>query len=169
MLKPSLSSLLPLLLFAPLVLPSAALPGRAQTLMAPAGGSFRVQPINPQATEQPVADPSAGQLNETTACPMKLQSLRQDHQALKARVAALETELASYTSKGGSRVTAYCESSTVSRNTAGVTSNCAVAGYGCDPVTGLCRTTAQSTDHCAPGFVWCATSNACVNSPSACH
>ena len=55
---------------------------------------------------------------------------------------------------GGSLVHAYCPAgdNTVSRNTAGAETNCAAAGYTCEPVTGQCRTTCQTSDMCSRGF-----------------
>lgn len=153
-----------------IALPCTALavitPVSAQTLMAP-GSGFRLQPVAPRPTDTQTqtADPAAGTLDPSVACPGKLQALKQNNAALRDEIRSLQDQLSAYTNKGGSRVTAYCESSTISRNTAGATNNCAQAGYGCEPVSGLCRTSAQYSDHCAPGFVMDASSNRCVPNP----
>lgn len=78
---------------------------------------------------------------------------RAKNQALRGQVASLQAELASWTSKGGSQVHAYCETETLSRNTAGASNDCAASGYRCEPVSGLCRTSARVTADCAPYFV----------------
>lgn len=90
------------------------------------------------------------------------------NKALRAENASLKAQLDSYTSRTGSRVTAYCETPSLSRNTAGASNDCSRSGFGCEPVTGLCRTVAHSTDECAAGYVWCSLNNACVRTPQEC-
>lgn len=135
---------------------------RAQTLMAPPAGGVRIQPVTPRVGEQQTVDPSAGTLDPAVACPGKLQAMREQNSALRNQVLSLQEQLNAYTSREGSRVTAYCESPTLSRNTAGASSDFARAGYGCEPVSGLCRTSAQSSVHCAPGFVFNPSASSCV-------
>ena len=65
----------------------------------------------------------------------------------------LRKQLAEYTRHGGSLVHAYCETETVSRNTAGARNDCAPTGYKCEPVSGLCRTSANDSLQCADGFL----------------
>jgi hypothetical protein len=65
----------------------------------------------------------------------------------------LRRQLQEYTQRGGSLVHAYCETPTVSRNTAGARSDCAPTGYRCEPVSGLCRTSANDSNQCADGFL----------------
>ena len=65
----------------------------------------------------------------------------------------LRNQLAEYTRRGGSLVHAYCETETVSRNTAGARNDCAPTGYKCEPVGGLCRTSANDSNQCADGFL----------------
>jgi hypothetical protein len=55
---------------------------------------------------------------------------------------------------GGSLVTAYCKSETLSANTAGATEDC--GRLRCGAVDGLCRRVCHATDDCAGGF-------ACLN------
>lgn len=88
---------------------------------------------------------------------------------LKGQVATLTERLNQMTRPGGSLVQAYCESPTVSRNTAGASNDCAKNGFGCEPVSGLCRTSARSSDECAAGYIYCATNGGCVRDPDACH
>lgn len=65
----------------------------------------------------------------------------------------LRQQLAEMTRHGGSLVHAYCESRTVSRNTAGDRNDCAHNGYTCEAVSGLCRTSANDSDQCSDGFL----------------
>lgn len=78
---------------------------------------------------------------------------REKNQQLRAENASLQTQLAEWTRKGGSLVHAYCETPTLSVNSAGARNDCAASGYGCEPVSGLCRTVARSSMDCAPGFL----------------
>lgn len=87
---------------------------------------------------------------------------------LKGEVASLTQRINEMTRPGGSLVQAYCESPTVSRNTAGATSDCARNGFACEPVSGLCRTSARSSDECAATFVYCSTTGGCVRDARAC-
>jgi hypothetical protein len=80
--------------------------------------------------------------------------------------AALQTRVGDLTRLGGSEVHAYCAagSNTISRNTAGAESNCALAGYSCEQVSGLCRTSCQSSDMCSPGSTCQVEDQRCVPS-----
>lgn len=78
---------------------------------------------------------------------------REKNQQLRTENASLQSQLAEWTRKGGSLVHAYCETPTVSMNSSGARNDCAVTGYGCEPVSGLCRTVARGSDDCAPGFL----------------
>jgi hypothetical protein len=78
---------------------------------------------------------------------------REKNQQLRAENATLQGQLAEWTRKGGSLVHAYCETPTMSVNSAGAHNDCAANGYGCEPVSGLCRTVARSSMDCAPGFL----------------
>jgi hypothetical protein len=78
---------------------------------------------------------------------------REKNQQLRAENATLQGQLAEWTRKGGSLVHAYCETPTMSVNSAGARNDCAANGYGCEPVSGLCRTVARSSMDCAPGFL----------------
>ena len=84
--------------------------------------------------------------------------LKRQNAELAGQVGSLTASLAEFTSKGGSAVHAYCEDTPsaslgLSRNTAGVQSDCTASGNLCEPVSGLCRTTCQTTAMCAPGWV----------------
>lgn len=82
--------------------------------------------------------------------------LRQQVQQLQQQKAALQQQLDETVHPGGSLVKAWCESETVSRNTAGAYSDCGV--YACEPVSGLCRTSCSAAVQCRQGYV-CDTSN----------
>lgn len=88
---------------------------------------------------------------------------------LKGEVQSLTDRLAQVTRPGGSLVTAYCESASVSRNTAGATNDCSTSGFACEPVSGLCRTSARSSDECAAGFVYCSLRANCVRTAEECQ
>ena len=81
--------------------------------------------------------------------------LREENAALKQRVDAM-------TSLGGSQVHAYCPNPGTSRNTAGAEANCNQAGYNCEPVSGLCRTSCQTSDMCAANFTCDTGAQQCV-------
>lgn len=78
---------------------------------------------------------------------------REKNQQLRAENANLQSQLAEWTRKGGSLVHAYCETPTMSASSAGARNDCAASGYNCEPVSGLCRTVARTSDDCAPGFL----------------
>ena len=75
------------------------------------------------------------------------------NKALRGENTDLRQQLAAYTRRGGSLVHAYCETESVSRNTAGARNDCAPTGYKCEPVSGLCRTSANDSIQCADGFL----------------
>lgn len=136
--------------------------GLALAMLAPAMGQVRMMQV-PQAARPTVP-------SQTTDIDYQTQ-YRQEvekNKALRSENASLKAQLDSFTSRTGSRVTAYCETPTLSRNTAGASNDCSRSGFGCEPVTGLCRTVAHSTDECAAGFVWCSRNNACVRTPQEC-
>lgn len=78
---------------------------------------------------------------------------REKNRQLREENGLLQSQLAEWTRKGGSRVHAYCETPTLSANSAGARNDCAASGYNCEPVSGLCRTVARTSDDCAPGFL----------------
>jgi hypothetical protein len=78
---------------------------------------------------------------------------REKNQQLRSENASLQSQLAEWTRKGGSLVHAYCETPTMSANSAGARNDCAASGYTCEPVSGTCRTMARSSDECAAGFL----------------
>lgn len=97
------------------------------------------------------------------------EKLRARNQELRAENAALRAQLDEWTRRGGSLVHAYCESDTVSRSTAGDRNDCAASGYACEPVSGLCRTSANSSADCAGTWIYCPTNRQCVApDPRAC-
>lgn len=69
------------------------------------------------------------------------------------QIIQLTKQIGEFTQKGGRQVRAYCESDWVSRNTAGATNNCALSGFLCESVSGLCRARCARTAECAMGFV----------------
>jgi len=83
----------------------------------------------------------------------KINALQRENAALRAQNATLKSQLNEYTSKTGSEVHAYCEDPSISRNTAGASIDCNRSGYVCDAVSGMCKTSCQTTDMCAVGWV----------------
>jgi hypothetical protein len=81
---------------------------------------------------------------------------------LRAEVAALQQRLDEWTRRDGSLVHAYCESDGVSRNSAGAYDDCGAKGYRCEPVSGLCRTSANASSDCFGSWIYCATNRQCV-------
>jgi hypothetical protein len=75
----------------------------------------------------------------------------------------LKKQISDMTRKGGQLVRAYCETETMSRNTAGAATNCAATGFRCEAVSGLCRTRCMRSDECASGFVCDSNRNVCVD------
>jgi hypothetical protein len=110
--------------------------------------------VAPQVTSSAAIDEHAA--NQKLSA--RIAELRRENAALNATVVSLKANLAAFTSKGGSAVHAYCEDtpsagSGLSVTTAGAREDCAGSGYLCQPVSGLCRTTCQTTAMCAPGWV----------------
>jgi hypothetical protein len=94
---------------------------------------------------------------------------RATNQRLRDENTNLHTQIDAWTRKGGSLVHAWCETPTLSVNSAGASSDCADAGYTCEPVSGLCRTSAANSDQCAVGYTWCTYGNRCVRSINDCR
>lgn len=95
--------------------------------------------------------------------------LIEHNRQLRAENDDLRAQLANWTGKGGSQVHAYCETATLSRNTAGAGNDCAASGYTCEPVSGLCRTSAVNSSQCAAGRTWCVHGNRCLASAAECQ
>ena len=119
----------------------------------------------PQAAPQTAAAPNAAVIDYQA----QYQKEVEKNKTLRNENTSLRAQLDAYTSRTGSRVTAYCETPTRSRNTAGASSDCSRNGFGCEPVSGLCRTTAHSTDECAAGYVYCSLHNNCVQTAQECE
>ena len=83
----------------------------------------------------------------------KINELKRENDALRAENASFKSRLNEYTSKTGSEVHAYCANPDTSSNTAGASTDCNRSGYVCDAVSGLCKTSCQTTDMCAVGWV----------------
>lgn len=77
----------------------------------------------------------------------RLTLLAKKNRALEGRVATLEGALREM--RAASEFT--CANPTTSRNGQGASENC--TPLACNYLDGRCRTSAASSDHCAPGFV----------------
>ena len=109
----------------------------------------------------PVDDPEAlkariRQLKEQN------QALAEERDALTRERNILQARIDEMTAPGGSLVIAYCPSREISRNTAGAEEDCSSVGYVCNPVSGLCHTSCQGTDHCASGYACDIEAGRCV-------
>lgn len=112
--------------------------------------------VQPQATQPNIAVTPEKEIEALKKKIAKLQEenkqLADENYKLKEQNNNLNKQIADMTKKGGSQVKAYCESPTISKNTAGASSNCASSGYTCDPVSGLCYSRCANSEHCAPGY-----------------
>jgi cell division protein FtsB len=118
---------------------------------------IKLQPVQPApaASDAIVASPAQDPMQPVeTIDSLKAanKQLRENNKLLRAENASLKDKLAAITTRGGSQVRAYCPTGTTSRNTAGAEADCAASGYTCEDVSGLCRTTCQSSDMCAGGY-----------------
>ena len=140
----------------------------------------RVVVIAALAMSAPLAAQNTGTLRPMVS-PVKVDAVQVDwkaqydrerakNQELRGQVTSLQAQLDAWTNKGGSQVHAYCETPTLSRNTAGASNDCAAGGgYKCEDVSGLCRTSAANSSQCATGFTWCVYGNRCVRSADECR
>jgi hypothetical protein len=145
----------------------------AQMQVQPIKVAPRPQPAPTQATPvSPAVDEAAGTVQQEapTQAIETVESLREanrqlreKNKALRNENAALKERLAQTTTRGGSLVKAWCPTPTVARTTAGDESNCAAGGYNCDPVSGQCRTTCQTSDHCSINFTCDPPSGKCIS------
>jgi len=103
----------------------------------------------------PVARAASPQLAHVLAIDYQAQYRKEveKNTQLRGENDGLRQQLAEMTRHGGSLVHAYCEAPTVSRNTAGARNDCAHNGYTCEPVSGLCRTSANDSNQCSDGFL----------------
>jgi hypothetical protein len=121
---------------------------------------IRIQPVQatqvaPAPADAAVTDQAAGPIQPIeTVESLKAanKQLRENNKLLRAENTALKDKVTALTTPGGSLVHAYCPAKTLSRNTAGAEADCAASGYTCEDVSGLCRTTCQSSDMCAGGY-----------------
>jgi hypothetical protein len=95
---------------------------------------------------------------------MEKAKLERENRKLREENAALKKQVDDFTALGGSNVYAYCPAGqpNVSRNTSGAESDCGRAGYTCEPVSGQCRTSCQTSDMCAGGFTCDTSTQQCV-------
>ena len=76
----------------------------------------------------------------------QVDALQTQNTSLQKDLQVAQQQLKEATHPGGSAVTAYCESGSVSRNTAGATNDCGL--YKCEAVSGLCRTQCDNSSQC---------------------
>jgi hypothetical protein len=115
-----------------------------------------IQPVRKAPEQKTVVDASLApdaMRNKWLECEKSAQDLQGQVDALQVQNTDLQKQLQvaqqqlkETTHPGGSAVTAYCESGSVSRNTAGATNDCGF--YACEPVSGLCRTQCDNAGQC---------------------
>ena len=145
------------LLAALIVTPALAQLMQVQPIQRPIVTPQVIQPIqqDSNATEKIMT------IEEARARIAKLQSEKRE---LDGRITEALATIDQWTSKGGSLVHAYCESETLSRNSAGASEDCATSGYRCADVEGTCRKSCNVTTDCA-GYHVCDTArHVCVRS-----
>ncbi len=145
------------LLAALIVTPALAQLMQVQPIQRPIVTPQVIQPIqqDSNATEKIMT------IEEARARIAKLQSEKRE---LDGRLTEALATIDQWTSKGGSLVHAYCESETLSRNSAGASEDCAASGYRCADVEGTCRKSCNVTTDCA-GYHVCDTArHVCVRS-----
>jgi hypothetical protein len=140
-----------------------AVAGLALVVLLPVAAQVRMVKL-PQAASQTATAPTAAVIDYQAQYAKEVEK----NKVLRNENTSLRAQLDSYTSRTGARVTAYCETPTLSRNTAGASNDCSRNGFGCEPVSGLCRTVAHSTDECAAGYVYCSLHNNCVQTAQEC-
>jgi hypothetical protein len=113
-----------------------------------------MQPIKMRPIQPAPAAVQPGQLTMVQTPEMEIAKLERENRKLREENAALKKQVDDFTALGGSNVHAYCPAGqpTISRNTSGAEANCGAAGYTCEPVSGQCRTSCQTSDMCAGGF-----------------
>ncbi|HSR65102.1 MAG TPA: hypothetical protein VLM17_05795 [Xanthomonadaceae bacterium] len=135
----------------------------ALAVLVPAAAQVRMLQV------QPAARPAVQSPSVAVDYQAQYRQEVEKNKALRAQNASLKAQLDAYTSRTGSRVSAYCERATLSRNTAGASNDCSSNGFRCEPVSGLCRTVAHSSDECAAGYVYCSVHGNCVRSAQECQ
>jgi hypothetical protein len=121
----------------------------------PSPAQPRIEPIeaapSPAQPAVPIQELQAGQVDLQLNTPeerlkRRVAELERNRRKLEAENAQLRQRVANFTTLGGSEVHAYCAATTVSRNTAGKSREC--APYSCDDVTGQCLTTCSIATDC---------------------
>jgi len=97
----------------------------------------------------------------------QVDALQTQNTSLQKELQVAQQQLKETTHPGGSAVTAYCESGSVSRNTAGATNDCGL--YRCEEVSGLCRTQCDNASQCKEttdniSYVCNSTAHECIQS-----
>ena len=130
-------------------------------LFAGLGAAQNIRPIRPATAVTGAAPVNATVMDYQAMYNKEVQKNR----ALKAELDGANQRIGEMTRLGGSQVMAYCATPSQSRNTAGASNDCATAGYGCEPVSGLCRTSCQTSDMCASGYLCDTGVQQCVRRP----
>ena len=138
----------------------------ALALVAAGTSAQQLQTLKPMAVQTAPAA-QAAQVDQDALARRKLETdnrrLQAENEKLRQENAALNARIVDFTKLGGSEVHAYCAGPTTSRNTAGAENDCSTSGgYTCEPVSGLCRTSCQTSDMCAGGYTCDTSTQQCV-------
>jgi len=144
-------------------------PAQAQTSIRARPVAVPIAPVAPIAPVVPATTATPADAAVTPDYKAELEKARARNKQLRSENESLHAQLAQWTSKGGSLVHAYCETATLSANSAGERNDCAATGYTCERVSGLCRTSAVNSSQCAAGRIWCVYGNRCVTSAKDCQ
>ncbi|GHE27415.1 hypothetical protein ACFOED_10770 [Vulcaniibacterium thermophilum] len=129
---------------------SSLILGLACALALAAGSAPAQQVVRPvqglrPATASPVSP--AAVVDRQQLLERRVMQLAKKNRALEGRVATLEAAL-----RDMRAATEFsCATPTTSVNGRGVTDDC--SPYACNYIDGRCRTTAATSNHCAPGFL----------------
>lgn len=137
-------------------------------LMTSASAQMRSSPARtvnvPQRTQPPVIvntapPPQLDPANDPERARAEINRLRGNNRQMRQQLSntladlqAVRRQIDEMSRAGGSLVSAYCASSTQSRNTAGAIEDCSASGYVCAAVSGLCHRSCTTAAMCAPGF-----------------
>ncbi|MEQ1509974.1 MAG: hypothetical protein ABL909_06165 [Sphingopyxis sp.] len=141
------------------------LPARTANLPPPVA-----QPVAPNSAQPPHLDIA----NDPERARAEINRLRGNNRQMRQQLSntladlqAVRRQIDEMSRAGGSLVTAYCASSTQSRNTAGAVEDCSASGYTCAAVSGMCHRSCTTATMCAQGFACDMDSGRCALPPVA--
>lgn len=130
----------------------------ALLLVTPAAAQLVMQPIQRPVPVSPAPAPGMLQVDSNLAertmtieqARARIAQLQREKREANAKLAEALATIEQMTSRGGSLVRAYCESRSLSRNTAGGSEDC--GRYACGQVDGLCKKSCTVSADCAANY-----------------